>query len=713
MPSADATTSKPSRSWLLFALVVFLGAFLLFQVQPLVGRRILPWFGGTAAVWATCLVVFQTLLLAGYAWAHWVDRWGVRAQVIAHLLLLALAATVSIVPADSWKPTGEEQPLLHIATLLLASVGLPFFALCATGPLLQAWAWRAERRRSPYPLYAWSNAGSLLALISYPLLFEPLFAGRTQALFWRSAFVLLVGLCAVAGHRVWTARAGVSSFDPGPSGPGAAFVADAHGSRALWIAWSACGVLLFMAVTNQLTLNVASVPFLWVLPLCIYLVTFILAFSGSRMYPRRLSGVLLVAAVAILYGLLRAEVSYSKGVAAAIPLARQVALYAAALFATCFVCHGELHRLRPAPERLTEFYMSIAAGGAIGGFVVAVLAPLAFLLYQELHLGMVACCMLWLLTRISDPQSRVFQKRPRWAAAGASLAVLGLAGLLWHQTHTLIDGARLTQRNFFGVLRVLELGDGPLSNRALALYDGAILHGYQPLHPKLQQRATTYYSPLTGVGRLLRLSRPAGRRVGIVGLGAGTLAAYGGSEDYFRFYEINPDVVAVARREFSFLAGSTAQWEIALGDARLSLEREPSQGFDVLVLDAFSSDSVPVHLLTLEAFDVYDRHLAPSGVIAFHSTNLHLDLSRLVYALGRARGFHTLEVINDEHWEELTLPSRWMLLAREPSVLRELAEELRPLAEAGGLELVPGSDDRYRRVRPWTDEYSNLLQIVR
>jgi hypothetical protein len=578
---------------------------------------------------------------------------------------------------------------------------------------LQAWAWRAERRRSPYPLYAWSNAGSLLALISYPLLFEPLFAGRTQAMLWRSAFVLLVGLCAVAGHRVWTARAWESSADPEASGPDAAFVADAHGSRALWIAWSACGVLLFMAVTNQLTLNVASVPFLWVLPLCIYLVTFILAFSGSRMYPRRLSGVLLVASVAILYGLLRAEVSYSKGVAAAIPLARQVALYGAALFATCFVCHGELHRLRPAPKRLTEFYMSIAAGGAIGGFVVAVLAPFAFLLYQELHLGMVACCMLWLLTRLSDPQSRVFQKRPRWAAAGASLAVLGLAGLLWHQTHRLIDGARLTRRNFFGVMRVLELGDGPLSNRALALYDGAILHGFQPLHPNRQRLATTYYAPLTGVGRLLGTSRSGGRRIGVVGLGAGTLAAYGNSEDYFRFYEINPAVIDVARREFTFLSSSHAQWEVALGDARLSLERESPQQFDVLVLDAFSSDSVPVHLLTLEAFDVYDRHLAPGGVIAFHSTNVHLDLSRLVYALGAAKGLHSLEVINDERWDELTLPSQWMLLAREPAALEGLAEELQPLAEAGELQLIPGSDDAYARVRPWTDEYSNLLQIVR
>lgn len=693
-----------------FVAAVFLGAFLVFQIQPLIGKYVLPWYGGAAAVWTTCLLVFQTLLFAGYAYAHGLARARNRTQVAVHLLVLVVAATIPILPAESWKPVGDENPLVRIVLMLVATVGLPYFALSATGPLLQAWYWRALPGRSPYPLYALSNAGSLLALLSYPVLFEPFLTGRQQAFVWKATFALFVLLCALAAWLVWRSdRQGAEDSTTESVAPRPTL-----SRRIAWIAWSACGVILFMAVTNQFTLNVASVPFLWIVPLSLYLLAFILAFSGERAYPRRLFGLLFVLAMAALAVVLEIDVRSEEENAYHLSIPLRIGIYGLILFVLCVVCHGELYRARPAPRYLTSFYLSIAFGGALGGVTVGVLAPLLFLLYQELQFGMLLCSALYIAVRLGDPLSRLALVRGRFAPATAACAVLVLFGITSHQTSALLAGSVSTRRNFFGLLRVKEFAKDDPASHAFLLYDGAIVHGYQFVNPDLRREPTTYFSRLTGVGRVLRLRQQAGYlRIGVVGLGAGTLAAYGRSGDTFRFYDLNPNVVDVARTHFSFLADAPARCEVVVGDARLQLEREPDQGFDFLVLDAFSSDSIPVHLLTLEAFDVYERHLAPGAVIAINVSNQHLELATIVYRIAEARGLHALQVRNPHRPEQFTLAAEWMILAREEAAIDKIAKALAPLHDKRELRVRNQPRAEQAGVRVWTDDSSSLLRILK
>jgi hypothetical protein len=694
---------------------VFVSAFLLFQIQPLVGKRILPWFGGTAAVWTTCLVVFQALLFCGYAHAHAVARLSPGRQAALHLALLLAASAIAVVPADDWKPRGTEPPLGRIVGMLLVSVGPAYFALAATGPLLQAWHWRILPGRAPYRLYALSNAGSLLALLSYPVLVEPLLPGPVQARGWRYGFAALVFLVAAAAVALWRSReasadrAQVQDDPDSGSRPPPAQVA-------LWVGWSACGVVWFMAVTNQLTLDVAAVPFLWVLPLGLYLLAFVVAFSGDRAYPRSLCAALAAAGMAAVTVLLELDLRYLEDVPP-LPILPKLGLYAATLFVACLVCHGELHRLRPAPRHLTAFYLAISLGGALGGITVGVIAPLVFLLFQELQLGMLAGAVLYLVTRARE-QRRALPAPGRGLAAAASVLVAGLgvtllAGLWARQSAIQLRDAVETDRSFFGLLRVRELRGRDPRDRALALYDGAIMHGHQMLSEDMRREPTTYFSRLTGLGRAIgRLQRKGPLRIGVVGLGAGTLAAYGRSGDRFRFYEINPSVARVARGRFTYLADSAASFEIALGDARLSLEREPSQSFDLLVLDAFSGDAVPVHLLTAEAFDLYARHLAPDGVIAANTTNLHLELSTIVFLHAQSLGLEALEVRNAYRPERLTLSATWMLLSRDGAFMSDLRRALSPY-DGVELRLRSHPQPRYAGVPAWTDSWSALWPIVR
>ena len=719
MPNPQARPTLPLvlRS-LTFLITVFLSAFLLFQIQPLISKHILPWFGGTPAVWTTCLFLFQALLFCGYTYAHFLTKLSIRAQCLCHGALLLCASLVSIVPSETWKPEGGENPLVLIPLMLLLTVGLPYFLLSASGPLLQAWFWRTCPEQSPYPLYAVSNTGSLLALLSFPFLVEPNLSGPQQAGLWRLGFwgfALLWGLVAIF---VWNSRPPTrrSADDALPAETKSQGLPVDGGWKTtlLWIGWSACGVMLFMGVTNHLTLNVASVPFLWVLPLSVYLLSFIIVFHGFRWYSRRVAFALLVIATVVLLAMLQIEISFIQGSGFHVGFLQQVAVHAIVLLMLCLVCHGELHRLRPGPGRLTNFYLCIAFGGAVGGLTVGILAPAALLLNQELHLAILACCMLYLVTSTRDPTSRLYRGGPRWRAALSVTSVVALAGLLSYQTWVLLDDALLTRRNLFGTLRLIEEGNGDPSTRALTLVDGLTLHGQQYLDQALQQRPTAYYTPQTGVGSALSLlERGAGRRVGIVGLGAGTLAAYGQPSDYFRFYEINPEVVDVATNWFTYLPQSAARWEIVLGDARLSLDREPPQRFDVLILDAFSSDSIPIHLLTVEAFEIYEQHLSPTGVIAINTSSLHLDLSPVVYQLAWSRQYHALNVVNRDDLASHTSASSWMILSRDPEFLNALVQHLEPLRGSGQVLLARRPADKYKDLRPWTDHENNLFRILR
>ena len=678
---------------LLYAATIFVSAFLLFLVQPVMAKQILPWFGGSAAVWTTCLVFFQTALLAGYAYSDLVvHRLGPRAQVKLHVALLVVSlALLPIVPGAYWKPTGAENPSWLILGMLAATIGLPYFLLATTSPLVQVWFARSRPGKSPYRLFALSNFASMLALVGYPFLLEPWAPTHAQALGWSAAYALFVGLCAAAGWvsvKHLTApdlvsaiatvdeSAETSADEPPPS----------VGRQVLWSVLAGTGSLLLLAVSNHITQNIASVPLLWIVPLAIYLLTFILCFDGAGWYRREIF-LAMVAAVLAVMGWTLADSRLTHA------LAIQLDVFCAGLFVVCMFCHGELVRLKPVPRYLTRFYLMISLGGALGSALVGIVAPLVLSAYFELAGGLVlaSLLLLWQVRR----EHIVFIT----LAMAAFLATAGCGGWAIHEFY---ESTIVAKRNFYGVLRVQDLGVNDANHRR-SLIHGTILHGTQYLAPELQRRPTSYYTPSSGIGRLLEALHPSltPLRVGVIGLGAGTLATYGAKGDVFRFYDINPNVLVIAQRDFTFLKDSDATIELPLGDARLSLEREPKQHFDVLVIDAFSSDAIPVHLITSEALAIYQRHMKAGGVIAFHVTNRFLNLIPVAEALAHAHELHAIHIA-DEGDDSLASRSDWVLISDR----RELFDKA-ALAE-GATEI-----ETRRDWRVWTDDFNNLVQVLK
>ncbi len=668
---------------MLYAGTIFLSSFLLFLVQPLIARLILPWFGGSAAVWTTCMLFFQALLLAGYAYAHLLARYSRRGfePLIHTALLIAALATLPIAPNEAWKPSGAEEPITWILLLLGASVGLPYFLLAANSPLLQAWFARARPGENPYRLFAVSNLGSLVALLGYPFLLEPNLGGAGQVSLWSWLFAGFAVLCAAVAWLTPKAAVEVPAADVETS--------SATSPWFLWLALSATGSVLLLAVTNHLTQNVAAVPLLWLVPLTIYLATFIIAFEGKGWYrPEWLWAVLLAWLVIMGWLLVDADFQFELPV--------QLGVFLPGLFLGCLFCHGELYRLRPAPRRLTAFYLAVSAGGALGGLLVAVVAPLAFTGYYELGIGLVVLATLAALRFASI----------NFAARWLSLAVLlGIAGCAAYDGFRYQKNVSVATRSFYGVLRVKEFGRPGEEAHLRRLVHGAIMHGEQYMHDKTRRMLTTYYHEDSGIGAAIGSlgERPA--RVGIIGLGIGTIAAYGRAGDVYRFYDIDPRVVELATREFTYLADSAARIELALGDARLALEREAPRRFDVLAVDAFSSDAIPVHLITREALGTYLGHVRPDGIVAFHVSNRFLDFIPVVARLAREHGAHAVLVRDDPDEEEDHRRSRsdWVLVSRDPAALKRQA-----IVERGAVE----PEDR-PEWRTWTDDYSNLIQILK
>ncbi len=674
---------------LLYGLTIFASAFLLFVLQPITAKEILPWFGGSAAVWTTCLVFFQTALLAGYAYSDLaVHRLRPRAQVLLHSALLVLSVLVlPIIPGVQWKPTGTENPAWRILGLLAATIGLPYFLLSTTSPLVQAWFARARPGASPYRLFALSNLASMLGLLGYPLLLEPWAPTREQAIGWSIAYVVFVVLCIVAGWRSIPARtAGDGVLRATPSAPVDARARPTFGTQLTWCALAATGSVLLLAVSNHITQNIASVPLLWIVPLAIYLLTFILAFDTAGWYRRPL----FLAAVAAALGVMGWTLADTRLTHV---LQLQLPVFCIGLFLACMFCHGELARSKPAPAYLTRFYLMISVGGAVGSIVVGILAPVVLPAYFELGGGLLLCAVLLVL--------QVRRDAPVFRALAGAAVVVTLGASIWSIRQFFEDTIYAT-RNFYGVLRVLQVGTtGPTAHRSLV--HGTILHGTQYLAPDLRRRPSTYYTASSGIGRLFESIHPTLQplKVGVIGLGTGTLAAWGSKGDVYRFYDINPAVPTIARTMFTYLEDSDATIEIALGDARLNLEREKPQGFDVLVIDAFSSDAIPVHLITREALGVYLRHMKPSGVIAFHVTNRFLDLVPVVEALAHERNLDVVQVV-DTGEEPLSSKSDWVLLSADHAMLAK------PLISAATKPIQPRRDWRV-----WTDDFNNLLQVLR
>lgn len=679
-----------------FYATVALSAFLLFLVQPLIAKQILPWFGGSSAVWTTCMLFFQAALLAGYAYADAAPRWlGPRRQPRLHIALAAAALlTLPILAPLGLKPDGTEEPISRILILLGVTIGLPSFVLSTTSPLIQAWFARLEPGRDPYRLFALSNAASLGALVAYPALIEPFIGTRHQAWGWSMFFAIFVVLVAALAWRV--ARAAEKEHVVPAVAQDARPAADAPpsvGARLRWIALSAVGSMLLLAVTNHITQNVASVPLLWVLPLTLYLLTFILTFDGTGWYKRSTyAGPFFVVVIGMCYLLVDKTFQFD--------LIVQTSVFCVGLFVVCMVMHGELVEAKPAPAHLTQFYLFVALGGALGALAVSVGAPLLTPTFLEVPLA------LWLAALLFIPVVTVVQPVLTWLAIALAVGAFGTGAWYFKKEH---ENALDVTRNFYGVLKVKAYGQEGTENRLVRLVHGAILHGEQYPHEKWRAEPTTYYTPTSGFGRAVndqRLRAPLTvptQRIGMIGLGVGTVAAYCRRGDICRIYEINPEVERLARLRFTYLADAQARGakvSVILGDARLSLEREAANAFNVLAVDAFSGDSIPMHLITDEAVRSFMTQVASDGVLAYHVSNRFLDLPPVLAEIAHVEGLAGV-VVEDPSQPENTLhtTSTWVLLARKPEVLARI-EGARPLERLPGAPL-------------WTDDFNNLLSVVK
>ena len=683
---------------ILFASTVFTSAFLLFLVQPVIAKQILPWFGGTAAVWTVCMVFFQLVLLAGYAYADALTRWlSAKAQATLHtVVLLASLALLPIIPAETWKPLSDTEPGGRILLLLAATIGLPYFLLSTTGPLVQAWFARSFPAGTVYRLFALSNFASLLALISYPPIIEPLVTLKNQSVWWSGVYVVFVALCITtawkaAGHASQPQAAATAA--PGVDKPPRTM------EYLTWLVLAALGSLMLLAVTNHITQNVASVPFLWIVPLVLYLLSFILVFDVSSTrgrsgwYSRK---VMLIPLLALLvgmgYGLIE-RVSITD-------VWISVALYCGGMFVACMFCHGELAAMRPAPKYLTRFYLMMSLGGALGGLFVGLVAPNIFDGYFELPLGMIALAAMMALLS-SEPIRKGSREKAEFVIPVTAVVVTAVMTWFTFDYMRLLKlEALVVTRNFYGTLAVKEDTDPNAPDATRRLVHGMINHGSQLIAPDKRMQPASYFGPGSGIARALDFYSDKPRRIGIVGLGVGVFLGYGTKDDYFRIYELDPVVEKLAREKFWFLTGTPAKTEVIIGDGRLNLERDPPQKFDLLSVDAFSSDAIPMHLMTREALRAYRRHITPEGVIVFNVTNRFIRLAPLVKVIAEAEGMTAIS-ITDEPSEDIYSGTEYVLVSANPKFIADAR-----YADAAKIEPIPG-------LKPWTDDFNNLFDVLK
>ena len=671
-----------------FYAVVALSAFLLFLVQPLIAKQILPWFGGSSAVWTTCMLFFQGALLLGYAYSDVSPRaLGPRRQPRLHIVVALLALVVlPIIAPESWKPVGGEEPISRILMLLAVTIGLPYVLLSTTSPLIQSYFARLNPGRDPYRLFALSNAASLIALVAYPVLIEPFVGTRMQAIGWSVMFAVFVLLVVSLAWRVSRVDADVSVARDTASAEQLPVV-----SQLRWIAFSAAGSMLLLAVSNHITQNVASVPLLWLLPLTLYLLTFILTFDGTGWYKRGLfAGPFFVLVIGMCFLLIDKDFQFD--------LIVQTSVFCVGLFVVCMMCHGELVLSKPAPARLTRFYLLVSIGGALGALMVSVVAPLLFSTYLETAVALLVAALLFV------PVAQAAHPFLQWLAVLLVIGVVGTGAWFVKLEH---NNAIEVTRNFYGVLKVKSYDDIGSENYLLRLVHGAILHGEQYPHEKWRYQPTTYYTPTSGFGRAVNSEREMApqtnnkQRIGMIGLGVGTVAAYCREGDICRIYEINAEVERLARKHFTYLADSKAKPEVIIADARLSLEREASNQFNVLAVDAFSGDSIPMHLITQEAVRGFMGHVASNGILANHVSNRFLNLPPVLAEVADREKLVGV-VVEDPAQKDNTLhsSSTWVLLARNADALKGIGDAGTALTRTAGAPL-------------WTDDFNNLLSVVK
>jgi len=691
---------------ILYAITIFLSAFLLFQVQPLIAKIILPWFGGSAAVWAAALLFFQLSLLAGYAYAHaLIKMTKARTQLLVHgTLLLVSCALLPIMPNVTWKPTAIGDPTLRILELLAATIGLPYFLLSSTSPLLQAWYVRRTGSGVPYRLFSLSNFGSFLALLSFPFLVEPNIASRQQAYIWSAVYVAFAALCLITA---WVSREAAS---PEPVVAAAApVIREKSGERPtglqllLWVSLAACASTLLVSITNHMSQNVAPIPLLWVVPLAIYLLTFILAFESDKIYQRWIFLPWVAPALGwMAYALYAGEGNFH--------IKFSIPIFCVGLFISCMLCHGELALRKPAPQYLTLFYLMVSVGGAIGGIFVAIIAPRVFNSYLELPIGLVACGVLGtiVLFNLEIPPFTIFGSRFVWGSwpirFALAVGVGLLAGYLVRKELEDRKGYHLFARNFYGELRIRD--DDVGQEYALRnLLHGTINHGSQRLNPEHRYEVNSYYAPSSGIGRTMQAKQGLGPvRYGVVGMGAGVMTGYCRAGDFVRVYEINPLVKSLSERgEFTFFSHCAGDKEVLMGDARLTMEKQEPPNYDVLVIDAFSSDAIPVHLLTREVMQLYFKLLKPDGVLAVHISNRYLDLAPVCARGAEFVGKKATVVGDDASDNTFANSTTWVLITSpDNNVFQNPSFE--------GANMYPAT--AAATFRGWTDDYSSILPIL-
>jgi hypothetical protein len=667
----------------LYGFAIFLSAFLLFLVEPMSAKQLLPPLGGSSAVWLTCLVFFQLTLLLGYLYAHWLTgRPFNRSRRLLYIALLIIAIVVlgaqKLIRPDLSR--GSIHPVTTIFVDLTLTIGLPFLLLGSTSPLLQIWLFRSKGGSVPYRLFALSNAGSLLALIAYPTLVEPHLTLKLQRLLWAGGFMIYAVLCAILSRQVpVTVQATPEEIADTNHPPASA------ATKWLWFLLPMAAAMQLSAVTSHITSNIAAIPLLWILPLAVYLITFILAFEFPRFYRRSIVVRLLVVMLASLgYAISKMDTS--------LPIGLAILFFLFECFVACLFCHAEAYALRPRrPSETTLFYLLVAAGGVTGTFFIGIASPLIFAANYDLAITFFITALLALAITWRDG----WGQRLLWTTASVLLLVLNFA---LHAAYA--QQSLLITRNFYGSLRVKQLASSQGQPMRMLL-NGTIQHGNQIFSPGFNRTPTTYYARGSGIGLALTnccANRP--RNIGVVGLGTGTIAAYGNSGDRIRFYEINPHVQPIARNLFTYIRDSPARITIVEGDARASLAQEAPQHFDIIVVDAFSGDAIPLHLLTTEAIALYQKHLVPGGILAFHVSNQYLDLAPEVAQLAasvhmQAKLFDTPSV--DARGE---FRSTWVLVADNPAffTISEVAATATPITPIPGL-------------RAWTDDYSSLFPI--
>jgi hypothetical protein len=681
-----------SASRLVYGVTIFLGAFLLFLVEPMAAKQLLPVLGGSSAVWLTCLVFFQLTLLLGYLYAHWLARSrsnGWQQHVYVALLVTAVVLLAARPALHTTLTSGSNHPVTTIFATLSLTIGLPFLLLASTSPLLQIWLLRsdggAKDGKVPYRLFALSNAGSLLALIAYPTLVEPHLTLRLQRTLWTVGFAVYAALCTLLSRHKRIAIEQVTVPEQVDVPPTPTRI------KWMWFLLPMGAAMQLSAVTGHLTVNIAAIPLLWMLPLAVYLLSFIIAFEAPTFYRRGIIIRFLVVLLSSLgYAISKTDVT--------LPIGVGIAFFLVECFLACLFCHAEAYALRPQrASETTLFYLLIAGGGAAGTFFIGILNPLIFSANYDLAISFFVTAVLAVAVTWRDG----WPQRLLWSTCSVLLLAFAILLHVAYQREALLE-----VRNFYGSLRVKQSATEQGDTMRMLL-NGTIQHGTQLFSPSLptsslSRTPTTYYAADSGVGLALRLCcEGRSRNIGVIGLGTGTVAAYGRTGDRLRFYEINPLVRPIAQNLFTYLRDSGARITYADGDARTSLTSEAPQGFDVLVVDAFSGDAIPLHLLTTEALSLYKKHLAPDGILAFHVSNKYLNLAPEIGLLADSAGMQARVVESSSNEAHGIYRATWVLMTASPNFFAQsgVAQAAEPVPAIAGL-------------RAWTDDYSSLLPVL-